>query len=908
LGTWTYIRGVLIATWTGLRHLFHPRMTLRYPEQKLDLEGPGYGYDAKQGVGLPGFKGRHILYFEKCTGCQLCAIACDGVAVAIEMQKVPKGKPHNRKDIWPAVDYGRCVPPSTPITTIDGIKPMSEIRVGDRVLTHTGKFRKVTRLFSRSYTGKLYTFRTLGNFDLLTTTEDHPILVYGEKGVSWMFARDIKYRTYLTRPVIVEELPREHIEYTYELYHPSGRGGSFTTEVVSLPATQELMRLVGYYLAEGASDRYRVSFDLHKDEEDLQSDIASCIARVFGSGVSVKPDPDSQGLKICVDSVRVAAFFSQFGHSSDTKRLPWWMVLLPPESIREIVRGEFWGDGHYSNKFYFYRTKMHSNYFTTRTTSKELAMQMHYMLGRLGILSSISTQRQKDRKLCYSVTVHTPYVESMGALVEVPAKNNEVSHGYVHLSDGMVVSPVVKIEKQEVKDYPVLNIEVEDDNSYVAANIAIHNCVFCGLCVVPETEVMTNPGLKLISEISAGDRVLTHTGEYKPVTKVWEFIYSGTLYEIKALGKPEPLICTVDHKILAVRRPLSNRRDGRLLRRIEPLEMVLPRNLKTGDYIVTPIPKRVINLEEVVVEFVGHYGTKTLVLEAEPSLFRLIGYYLAEGSTHLNGRSVTLSFGSIEQDLIDDSTQLFTKYFSKEPAVQILRQHVANVRLGSSLALKFFSQFGRGASSKSLPDWVFFANKEKQVQLIKGLFLGDGCVVNQSRQKYLNITTVSKVLASQVQLVLARLGIVSTIAKETVEGKLPAYRVNVFGRWAIKLAEMMAFRFDYSPAKSSDKFLISSDYVFSPIERIAVQNVSDRTVMDVTVEGDHTFVGSGIVQHNCVDACPFDALFMTNDYELSAYDRTGLKYTPDMLAVPPKLEGKKYKVKLDTETGEVRYG
>ena len=123
MGTLGYIKGVLVATWSGVRHFFRPRMTLRYPEQKLDLEDaeyptsprrpagltPGYKYDPLQGVGLPGFKGRHILYLEKCTGCQLCAIACDGIAVAIDMQKVPKGKPQNKKDIWPAVDYGRCV-------------------------------------------------------------------------------------------------------------------------------------------------------------------------------------------------------------------------------------------------------------------------------------------------------------------------------------------------------------------------------------------------------------------------------------------------------------------------------------------------------------------------------------------------------------------------------------------------------------------------------------------------------------------------------------------------------------------------------------------------------------------------------------------------------------------------------
>jgi NADH-quinone oxidoreductase subunit I len=57
-----------------------------------------------------------------------------------------------------------------------------------------------------------------------------------------------------------------------------------------------------------------------------------------------------------------------------------------------------------------------------------------------------------------------------------------------------------------------------------------------------------------------------------------------------------------------------------------------------------------------------------------------------------------------------------------------------------------------------------------------------------------------------------------------------------------------------------------------------------------------------------VDACPFDALRMTNDYELSAYDKMNLKYTPDMLAVPPKLEGMTYKVKIDTDKGTTSHG
>lgn len=109
MGTLSSIKGAWVATWSGMRHVMKPRMTLRYPDQKLDLQGPGYHFDPKNGVGLPGFRGRHFLRDDKCTGCQLCAIACDGVAVAIEMQTHLRNKPQNKKNIFPAVDYGRCV-------------------------------------------------------------------------------------------------------------------------------------------------------------------------------------------------------------------------------------------------------------------------------------------------------------------------------------------------------------------------------------------------------------------------------------------------------------------------------------------------------------------------------------------------------------------------------------------------------------------------------------------------------------------------------------------------------------------------------------------------------------------------------------------------------------------------------
>jgi len=543
VGALSFLKGVFVSTWSGLRHLSHPRMTLRYPEQKLDLEGPGYGFDPRQGVGLPGFKGRHILYLDKCTGCQLCAIACDGVAVAIEMQQVKKGKPQNKKEIWPAVDYGRCV--------------------------------------------------------------------------------------------------------------------------------------------------------------------------------------------------------------------------------------------------------------------------------------------------------------------------------------------------------------------------------FCALCVEPDTPVVTNPGLKVMSEIVPGDMVLTHSGGYKPVTKVWDMNYTGRMYRIRVFGRPEPLVCTADHPILAVSRPVSAKKDGRLLRVVSPLNFYKPGELKRGDYLVSPIVKRVIHTEKYEKDIPMYRGgrtTRRLSLSVTPELFRLIGYYLAEGSC-AGGRRVSFDFNQNERDTFArDCSNLVAHFFGKESKVR--RNGVNGIRLvlDSAVAEGFFSQFGRGAQNKKLPDWVFFAEPAKQLELLRGEWQGDGCRVRQARQKYLNVTTTSKTLAFQLQAIYARLGIVSTIDSEHSPNRLRSYHVNVFGRWAIKLAGLWGIKFDYAPTKHADKFLIDERYVYLPIRRVDIDEVKDHRVMDVTVEEDHTFAPLGLATSNCVDACPFDALRMTNDYELAAYDKLALKYTPDMLAVPPKLEGRTYKVKFDTEKGTTTYG
>ncbi len=423
------------------------------------------------------------------------------------------------------------------------------------------------------------------------------------------------------------------------------------------------------------------------------------------------------------------------------------------------------------------------------------------------------------------------------------------------------------------------------------------------MCIDPETPVLTNPGVKAISEISVGDKVLTHSGQYKPVTKIWDMYFTGKIYRIYVYGKPEPLVCTEDHPIIAVRRPKSNRKDGRLLRVTEPLEFSKPGELKIGDYLVSPIPKREIPITKYVEEISLYRGGKVkklLALDASGDLFRIIGCYVAQGHCE-GGRVFNLSFHGKETYLARDCTKVLKRLFGKAPVIEKNGVNRVRVVLYSTAAVKFFSQFGTSVENKKIPDWVFFAERAKQLQLVKGFWQGGGCRIRQPRQSYINFRTTSRVLAFQLQQILGRQGIVSTLEKYDNKHKRVSYHVDVFGKWAIKLADLMRIDFNHSPMKHSDKFLINSDYIFMPIRRIEAEEVQNHRVMDVTVEGDHTFAPLGLATSNCVDACPFYALGMTQDFNLVSTSKKALVYPPEKLAIPPSVTRPKVEFKIEQD-------
>ena len=432
-------------------------------------------------------------------------------------------------------------------------------------------------------------------------------------------------------------------------------------------------------------------------------------------------------------------------------------------------------------------------------------------------------------------------------------------------------------------------------------------CCFCHFCVTPDTMVTTNPSVRPISQIQLGDRILTHTGQYRPVRQVITRNYSGRLYSIRPLGTPSPLRVTEDHPLLVSTRSVVKK--GRLQKKPGRLEWKTPKELKKGDYVTFPIPKETHDIDfyeqnvTIGQPSTGRRLSRKLSLKAEPDLFRLIGYYLAEG--YVVKRTVGFSFAQDEIDYINDVSKLLVKFFGGKTCRSTMH-HSTHVLLHSVVAVQFFENFGRGAENKKLPDWAMFAPEAKQRETIMGAWRGDGYLHNPTKGNpslYWEYVTISRTLAFQLQQALFRAGIVGQISSTQHQNRQLAYVLSIRGTFVPKMAELMRVGLEDRREKTFSRFEIDDGYVYAPIRSISSINVENQPVVNLSIEGDESYVAGSVTAHNCTDYCPEFALEETVEYDIAEYTRDRLVWSPERLAKPPVKKDDKYVFSVEGRRG-----
>ncbi len=450
-----------------------------------------------------------------------------------DFQFVPGGRILTGAGSGHSVTYYNCMPPDQEVLTADGYRPISEIKIGDRVVTHRNRLRPVLHKFERETEETLYTIRPKKiGYDDLRVTGEHKVYVVRSEWINkdrssdglrlqqepaWMPAKDLKPGDYVAIAHNSEEYSEATISlqdyvpgYEIEdgkLFKATTRGdhgyvperGTHHKIHSHLELDKELCYLLGRWLGDGCVTHragtdipsgIKIVFSLNEQNEAVE--IARLIEAKFGIDSSIKLSSTERWYDLWVNSMIVGEFFKAFlGCYSYDKQIPDQLMHLPAELTTELLRGLFSADGYISG-----------NELGIVLANRTLTVQIHQLLLRLGYVFSLSEKTPRlGRVPAYRVQATAnecaPLFESFFG-VQAPEHNVDLKYYFTY--DDL---QWVRIDEIAVEDYAgvVLDIEVEEDHSFISAGVVVSNCF-----VIPSPEdsrhgILDN--LKIMTEIMA---------------------------------------------------------------------------------------------------------------------------------------------------------------------------------------------------------------------------------------------------------------------------------------------------------------------------------------------------------------------------------------------------------------------
>lgn len=353
-----------------------------------------------------------------------------------------------------------CFVAGTKVLTETGYKNIEDIKVGERVLTHTGTFKKVLRVGGKfSPTRRL---KVSGHGELLTTDE-HPFLSITSKRINikvngkstsartfseeaWVEAKDLKKTTSFVK----------HASVKCSGHNPRN-------------FTKEDCWIIGRFIADG---HIRKALRTEKGREnDYQYQLILSIGdrkldalkdRITERNYSCYPHSESVHKVVFSSKELVDTLLDMgFENGADRKKIPVEIHNLPVDLKIELLEGYMSGDGSYS---------VSTGEYKCNSVSEELILGLQLLVRDCySTKASYSFSKKPPTCVIQGRTVNQKDTHSLTFKKEIPKQANYV------LKNDEIYTPVRDNQLTGKTEY-VYNLEVEEDNTYTVNNIVAHNC------------------------------------------------------------------------------------------------------------------------------------------------------------------------------------------------------------------------------------------------------------------------------------------------------------------------------------------------------------------------------------------------------------------------------------------------
>jgi ribonucleoside-diphosphate reductase alpha chain len=492
-----------------------------------------------------------------------------------------------------------CLTGDSWVITEDGAKQMENLEIGDKVLTHKGRFRPVTAKKSRYSEGDLFNLKIATRLTPLKITGNHPVLT----NHGWVRVDELDPSKHLVAvdskvEHVAVDVPKiklsKHTPYKYEIRdnrvykaienngppHKKKKNGIveyYASPFDEIELTKDLAWAIGLWLAEGSKSTsskkepngLRITMNVgEKSIVEKWSDIMQTSFGVNGSsyvsevkGEKVSKSGIQSWVNCNVNSKALAYWFcEEFGVGCKNKKLPRWFMNLPLDYLEAFFKGVLDGDGH----------KTSSGNWALTLSNSPLLHQCYIIALKLGYVVTLNLQTKsshwsKDRY------VYKIYLHKTNERLNLPLNNMKtgVEFGGLRFCRVVELKPLPKNEE-------VYDISVEEDNSFSVHGVVVHNCNSNHVADSLTSILKKNVELGVLSKYGAGvgiylgdlrsrGSVVKGTGGISDGVIAWARIYDATIHSVSQGATRRgagAVYLPVDHgdidEFLPMRRPVGD--------------------------------------------------------------------------------------------------------------------------------------------------------------------------------------------------------------------------------------------------------------------------------------------------------------------------------------------------------------
>lgn len=387
-----------------------------------------------------------------------------------------------------------CFVKGTQTLTNRGFIDISEVEIGDKVLTHKGRWMDVVDRNEKRHIGNLHSIKLGKDTELIHCTPEHPFYVVKKEKSKW------------SEPFweVAENLTENHFVIVAN-----------QQDDVQVDITEDEAYLFGYYLAEGYLDKtirkrdgkpmYRIFFCMHEKEKQHFADVVKKIkykGRFLNKkSISFHFDENYEGkaIKAIISNERLYKLFETTHRGAMNKIVPPLILTAPKNIQKRFLEGYLYGDGSYLKNIHKH---------TAFAKNIQMAYGLRHLILRVyGELATIFfTKVNPTTTINGRVVNQHPYYSISWRYY----KEKEV---YSYKVKNNIVVKVVKNETSRT-DEPVFNLAVRGDNTFTVGNYVVHNCQDFSIC--GRRAGLGGERSSLI------EHAITLIAEYRPDIFVWE--------------------------------------------------------------------------------------------------------------------------------------------------------------------------------------------------------------------------------------------------------------------------------------------------------------------------------------------------------------------------------------------------